>query len=562
MATSCSTTCSVCEIQHKTKDAKHWCPECEQGLCSECLNYHNALKSSRNHEVIPVENYKQLPSSISSIQQHCPDHNRKFQMYCPQHESLCCPLCISSNHRNCIGLLSIEEVIATSKTSSLLDSIEQRLQDVMKNAEKIINDRKQNLTSIQNQHHKFSSEITQIRDEINKHLDLLEKQSFKELQATEKDISRQIETVITNVTQNYKHVSELKNEIGSIRKYASNLQTFLGAKILEVEIQKKEEFLQSLSVDGSLQQVLINFEVTEYISGIQSFQTFGSVSTERRLPLVELKKETDKQAQILRTPVVAIPRHIQDIKLTLHQTMTIPKEITGCSINPSGKFIFVNCYEHQLIILTKEGNSDSIINTSTQYPIDVTCIDDLTVAASFHAEKVIQIINITSKKVVKTINTLDLCSGITNQNNKISCCENSNGVRMVKLPNTDNDLLVEDKTMQYWSYITTYMDKLYYTKNKTVSCYSSTGRKQWDFEDESILIIASGVTTDKYSNIYVACREYNSIVVISPDGKKGRRILGTEDGIIEPFGIYINKENDTLLVANYNGTAVLYKLTF
>ncbi|CAG2200738.1 unnamed protein product [Mytilus edulis] len=291
MATSCSKICSVCAIQHKTKDAEYWCPECEQGLCPKCLNYHNALKSSSNHEVISVENYKQLPSSISSIQQHCSDHNRKFQMYCPQHENLCCSLCISSNHSNCVGLLSIEEVVATSTTSTLLDSIEQRLNGVMTNAETIINDRKQNLSLIQQQRNKFKREITQMRDKINQHLDLLENQSLMDLEDTENMIRRQVETAVTNITQDYKHVSELKIDMCSFRKYASNLQTFLGARILEVEIKKKEEYLQSLLDDGSLQQVFINFEVTENVSGIQFFQTFGSVSTDRRLPLVELKKK-------------------------------------------------------------------------------------------------------------------------------------------------------------------------------------------------------------------------------------------------------------------------------
>ncbi|CAC5418663.1 unnamed protein product [Mytilus coruscus] len=271
--------------------------------------------------------------------------------------------------------------------------------------------------------------------------------------------------------------------MGSIRKYASNLQTFSGAKIFEVEIQKKEEYLQSLSDDGSLQEVFINFEVNDEVSKILSIQKFSSVSTERKSPLVVLKKETDKQAQILRMPV-ATSRSIQDIKPTQQQTMTVPKQITGCSMNPSGKFIFVNCYEHQLIILTNDGKSDSEINTSTQFPIDVTCIDDLTVAVSFFGAAVIQIINITSKKVVLTISTLNVCGGITHQNNQMLCCENSTGVSVVKLPNTDNFVLVKDKTLNRWGYITTYMDRLYHTKNNTVNCYFFTGKKLWEFKDE------------------------------------------------------------------------------
>ncbi|CAG2243635.1 unnamed protein product [Mytilus edulis] len=86
-----------------------------------------------------------------------------------------------------------------------------------------------------------------------------------------------------------------------------------------------------------------------------------------------------------------------------------------------------------------------------------------------------------------------------------------------------------------------------------------TWKKLWEFEDSTILMNISGLTIDKHSTIYVASRGNNSIVVISPDGEKGRCILGKEDGITDPRGIFINEENDTLLVTNYNGTAFLYQ---
>jgi hypothetical protein len=36
MATSSDVLCSICEAQHTIKNADYWCPECEEGLCSEC----------------------------------------------------------------------------------------------------------------------------------------------------------------------------------------------------------------------------------------------------------------------------------------------------------------------------------------------------------------------------------------------------------------------------------------------------------------------------------------------------------------------------------------------
>ena len=35
MATSDDVLCSICEAQHTVKTADNWCPECEEGLCSD-----------------------------------------------------------------------------------------------------------------------------------------------------------------------------------------------------------------------------------------------------------------------------------------------------------------------------------------------------------------------------------------------------------------------------------------------------------------------------------------------------------------------------------------------
>ncbi|CAC5389313.1 unnamed protein product [Mytilus coruscus] len=145
MASSSTVVCGVCESQHTTTEADVWCPECDEGLCFQCQKHHSASKATRAHGVIPVDNYKQLPQSIANISQHCTQHGRKFQNYCPQHESLCCPLCIQSNHASCVGILSLENVIQTAKTSVLLERLDQNLKDITMNIERVVKDRKQNL---------------------------------------------------------------------------------------------------------------------------------------------------------------------------------------------------------------------------------------------------------------------------------------------------------------------------------------------------------------------------------------------------------------------------------
>ena len=143
MATSRNILCGICEAQHITKYADQWCPECDEGLCSDCENHHKVSKATRNHDVISIDNYHKLPSSISEIGNHCDYHDMKYTLFCQLHDKPCCPDCISTNHKDCVGLLSIREVIKTSKTSTLIDNIEQSLTDIKYNIDKITKNRQQ-----------------------------------------------------------------------------------------------------------------------------------------------------------------------------------------------------------------------------------------------------------------------------------------------------------------------------------------------------------------------------------------------------------------------------------
>lgn len=135
MASSNSTLCGVCECQHLTTNATFWCPECDEGLCSTCLKYHNASKSTRNHEIISVDKYRQLPSFVVRVQQYCSEHDKKYQLYCLQHNP-CCPHCFTTTHKKC-NLMALDEIVKTSKTSASFDNLEQSLNHLKENIKRI-----------------------------------------------------------------------------------------------------------------------------------------------------------------------------------------------------------------------------------------------------------------------------------------------------------------------------------------------------------------------------------------------------------------------------------------
>ena len=50
------------------------------------------------------------------------------------------------------------------------------------------------------------------------------------------------------------------------------------------------------------------------------------------------------------------------------------------------------------------------------------------------------------------------------------------------------------------------------------------------------------------------------MVVISPDGKRCRTVLGKSDGIDQPVAICFDKVKNNLVVCKYDGTVFLYKV--
>ena len=114
MATSRTIICGICEAQYITKHADQWCPQCDEGLCSDCENnFHKISKATKDHGVISIENYHKLPSSISEIDNYCEYHDMNYTHFCQHHDKPCCPDCIVINHKDCVGLLSIREIIKT-----------------------------------------------------------------------------------------------------------------------------------------------------------------------------------------------------------------------------------------------------------------------------------------------------------------------------------------------------------------------------------------------------------------------------------------------------------------
>ncbi|VDI47064.1 Hypothetical predicted protein [Mytilus galloprovincialis] len=270
--------------------------------------------------------------------------------------------------------------------------------------------------------------------------------------------------------------------MSAIKEYASDRQAFLGGKIIETEIKKHEIYLQSLFKDGNLQKIDFNCQIEDKISDVLCTVTsFGSISVELSSPLVELQMEKDKQAQIRRF-LRAPPTPTNDLKMTLKRKFEF-NYVTGCCFSSTGDIFLVDNYKKRLLILKEDGTLKTGIHlASFQGPVDVTCIDDKTVAVSCQYSYEIQIINLLTKTIQRTINTTSKCNSICFTDGNF-VCYTVTGIQKVNMTGYCSSTTVKDDTLANWSYVDTSKNKICYTNysKATVACCSLTGEKMWEY---------------------------------------------------------------------------------
>lgn len=165
--------CVICDLRHLTSPSTHWCEDCEEALCTNYKDHHNLSKASRDHEIIFMSEYNNLPSNIVNIDLYCTYHNEKYVQYCVDHACPTCYKCIRE-HGNCSELKLLEGLAGGVKVSEDFGDMEQRVGNIMNNIHRIRGDKKCNIELVKHKKHLIIEEVTLLRKKINRQLDTLQ----------------------------------------------------------------------------------------------------------------------------------------------------------------------------------------------------------------------------------------------------------------------------------------------------------------------------------------------------------------------------------------------------
>ncbi|XP_071123533.1 uncharacterized protein [Mytilus edulis] len=460
-------------------------------------------------------------------------------------------------------MVPIEDVIKNSKTSAAFTEIETSLHELKANFGLLLEHKQKNLLSISASKKLIESEILAIRQQITRHLDLIQDNFNAELNKAVEKSTQQIQSFIASLKNNQTEIDECIEDLESLKNYATDMQTFLGIAQLDTKLRKQEKHLQDCIDGGTLVHAVVSSQLNPLLQNIHKHITsFGKVVIDVIPFQLSLRRSKLIQTQMMK--VMVKPKcSVENINLELKTKFkTRAFNVSGCCILPSGKLVVSNNCPSYLTLFSPDGEINRKINCDLPYIYDVACVDDTTVAVVSMTMENIELINMESGKTFTIVRTYSPCCGLTYKDNHFIVSPQKGQIQKIRLEDT--------KTYGIGSSMTSLnlaaLGNTLYSRKRdtnTIVCHNKNGDVLWTYTDTSVLNVPRGITVDEYGNAFVAGNKSKNVVAISSHGRGHKILLSEKDLCGSPWALCYSEKFKSVLVANEtDGQAFLYSVNY
>ncbi|XP_063397588.1 uncharacterized protein LOC134681873 [Mytilus trossulus] len=594
MASASEIDCGPCKYRTIVVPGIVWCPICEEGLCSECLDHHKAVKALRNHDTIPIDCYQDIQKEVRDLDLQCTLHNEKYELYCPVHEVHCCFQCANSEHNKCIGVTLLHKFIENIKSSASLVSLEQALQERITHFEKIKLNRKGNINRIEKQASDMEEGIGNIRSDLENRIAATESQLKTDLKIQKQEQISSIHDVINQLESHSNVCSEMTSTLSKLKKNGTNFQLYTIIKKYEANLKKEDKALGFTEKEKGMQEIDFYFSKSSEIDQfLTKDSSFGTIEINRLPPKWEKSIRKDHTAQMLSTESVnsaviskqlqKVPDHENAIihtvkKLGSVASMKFLKYIdtecltTECDniedanlsnavILPSGDIIITNSGDQGGIsVFDKNGCLISEI-TNLGKAHCACLVDSRHLAFSFPTNENVKLVSVDHMTLLKTFRLGFMCVGLASAKGNIVVCTRPSSIFIIDI---DGNILKEmDLHLNGITHVQFYQKYMLITQAKSniIWCFDQYGNEEKQFDLGNMDF--RNLCVDKYGNIFFSEVNSNKIYVLSFTSGKTRELLNEIDGLEQPKAIAYNDKSNSLVIAGKNGVfSAIYDIVY
>ncbi|CAG2220024.1 unnamed protein product [Mytilus edulis] len=457
------------------------------------------FKATCDHKTIDIKSYK---PSIQTIKTECDKHGQQLNLYCPGHLMPCCDECISTSHSKCMGIKSLSGVVEKTKIEKLKETVKTDISSLLNVLNKLISNKSENIKTGEIQCVSIKKSITEIRKEINKHLDHLEKKLCQETDIIwnqEKSKATGFISEIEGKTDNLKVIQE---HLQTVTTHSSKLQSFLDVHQIEQQVHQCQRYVEDLEIDERIKEVDIkmkpNDEIEKILSKLESIKSLGELMVVETDVVMNIGTSVKREAQVESQEQSNINNMTMNIETKIEINMG--KMISDMICLMDGRVIVVEWWG-KVNLLTSDGKLQK------QLPIpgrafSVTQINQNTIAITYPQERAIKIFNMEKETVTKVIKLDKECWGLSFSNNSLAVGLGNDEIQIIDLEgNTLKSIPVQSKLDLH--YLVNCNDRVIYSEygDKAVYCYDGSGKQIWQYTPD--LEGPTGLWTNNFGYIYV-----------------------------------------------------------
>ena len=554
--------CTPCEKINDPKPAEHWCLECCEALCYSCSRHHRVLKATDTHCVVKISELKNQKGLVHHEEiSQCYSHlGNDIDMYCVDHNKLACSTCCTEEHKECENVITIESVAGEIRNSSEAFKLLDKLKECTEETECIVLDRKRTIDKLASTKDGVHSKVQQIREELLKVLDELDRMFQDDFSATHQQAIDELDDQIGRCHLLQKAVDSSRGILQAAIEYGTDNELFVVAHKMEKEMHKYETVLEkeSQNLFDMDYEFSVNYEIEHVLLALDEI---GSV-------------------KVNKTPTIVSPFVKRHAKLneTFDATSAMDErcaELTGGTFLPDDRLLLVDNANEKLKLFTPDGDILSEFELSSG-PWDITSIPGGMAAVTLPVEKKVMIVSGVNDCItpIDQFATSGKCYGIAysyySKELVIACDTPGDGKAVVKVVSLSGkelrNISVGDNGRHLISrpgYIATnpFNADVYVSDECNNTVIGMTMQGDFRFKhNHPYLKLPVGLAADNHGCAYVCGNGSCDIHQMSRDGQRIRLLI---DGLPHPRAIAFDPYCDRFLVTSdgsYKSTVQLYTL--
>ncbi|CAC5381782.1 unnamed protein product [Mytilus coruscus] len=546
--------CGPCSRKNVSTSANKYCTDCDDPFCYDCITAHNTFKPFATHHLIDISAIRGAMNMNES--KHCPTHLKmELDLYCGDHDVVCCRSCMLEIHQTCKKLADIHAVSKNVKDSTMYDHFVRDLGILVDNADKFLKDRESVVEIIKKDKVSNLHAVAKFKSDILDRINELELKIKTDIESEYNKNRNKVENEKEKLSRIKEFTSNLESRLTFVTQHGSDNQIFLFVNVMKNELSSKQNILQEFT--SSFETPESTFE--ESLTLLKSLESIGTVSTKLNLCVARYNKAVYPEIQ---APVVSSKPKLVKYAEATAEIKKIEREdihISSILCTKDNRLLLCNWKGKELLVCNDRGQYLHRCRLSGN-PWDITSIPDSnTAVVTLRNANTLEFVDtgLEHIKASKYISICEPCYGVAASIEKIFVGGNGKVLEINNKGRRVNTLKVGSGMLHYL-YIDANYRRLYCsdTPSDKIYCINLDGTAI--FCIDNLVVAPVDMTTDFHRNVYVVGLGSHDVHRLAADGQTRELLLDEKDEIFKPYAITFNIDYSKLVLSNNAGTELIF----